>query len=134
MTDIPSGSAEQAGSTPPEENEAKNIIDFDAERCRRIMVEAQRLADLAPGEWRIWIDRSAENLGVAREALEDLTTDIIKTEEKKARAKAAEDRLIEQLAKRESAKGQARREGSRTQKPRQAESVCDDPEVAGGRT
>jgi hypothetical protein len=91
MTDSPSGSAEQAGD--PREN----IINFDAERCRRIMVEANRLADLAPGEWRIWIDRSAENLGIARATLEDLVTDIITTKEKQARAKAAEDRLIERV-------------------------------------
>ena len=32
------------------------------ENARRVMVEATRLASLAPGEWRLWIDRSAERL------------------------------------------------------------------------
>jgi chemotaxis protein histidine kinase CheA len=62
-----------------------NILDFDAEKTRRIMAEATRLAGLAPAEWRIWIDRSAENLGgVPRKTLEALVVDIIKANDKKA--------------------------------------------------
>ena len=34
------------------------------EKVRRAMAEAKRLASLAPGEWRLWIDRAAERLGV----------------------------------------------------------------------
>ena len=30
------------------------------------MIEATRLARLAPGEWRLWIDRSAERLRIPR--------------------------------------------------------------------
>ena len=36
------------------------------EKVRRAMAEAKRLASLAPGEWRLWIDRAAERLGVPR--------------------------------------------------------------------
>jgi hypothetical protein len=43
------------------------------------MVEATRLASLAPGEWRLWIDRSAERLGILRATLEDLIAAIIKS-------------------------------------------------------
>ena len=37
-----------------------------------MMAEATRLANLAPGEWRVWIDRSAERFGVSRDTLEGL--------------------------------------------------------------
>ena len=50
-----------------------------------MMVEATRLASLAPGEWRLWIDRSAERLCIPRAALQDLIAAIIKDSEKKAR-------------------------------------------------
>ena len=36
------------------------------ENAKRVMVEATRLASLAPGEWRLWIDRSAERLRIPR--------------------------------------------------------------------
>ena len=44
----------------------EKVLDFprvegtSEENARRVMVEATRLARLAPGEWRLWIDRSAE--------------------------------------------------------------------------
>ena len=43
----------------------EKVLDFprvevtSEEKARRVMVEATRLARLAPGEWRLWIDRSA---------------------------------------------------------------------------
>ena len=42
----------------------EKVLDFprvevtSEENARRVMVEATRLARLAPGEWRLWIDRS----------------------------------------------------------------------------
>ena len=48
----------------------EKVLDFprvevtSEESARRVMVEATRLARLAPGEWRLWIDRSAERLGI----------------------------------------------------------------------
>jgi hypothetical protein len=48
----------------------EKVLDFprvevtSEENARRVMVEATRLASLAPGEWRLWIDRSAERLGI----------------------------------------------------------------------
>ena len=55
------------------------------ENAKRVMVEATRLASLAPGEWRLWIDRSAERLRIPRAILEDVIAAIIKNSEKKAR-------------------------------------------------
>src|SRR4029077_18216036 len=49
------------------------------ESARRVMVEATRLASLAPGEWRLWIDRSAERLRIPRATLQDLIVAIIKS-------------------------------------------------------
>ena len=46
----------------------EKVLDFprvevtSEENARRVMVEATRLARLAPGEWRLWIDRSADLL------------------------------------------------------------------------
>ena len=34
------------------------------EKAQRVMGEAQRLANLAPGEWRLWVAASAERLGM----------------------------------------------------------------------
>ena len=67
----------------------EKVLDFprvevtSEENARRVMVEATRLASLAPGEWRLWIDRSAERLGVSRRTLQDLIAAIIKDSEKK---------------------------------------------------
>jgi len=69
----------------------EKVLDFPRvevtpeENARRVMVEATRLASLAPGEWRLWIDRSAERLRIPRAILEDVIAAIIKNSEKKAR-------------------------------------------------
>jgi Protein of unknown function (DUF3631) len=55
----------------------------DKDKIRRLMVEAQRLANLSPGEWRFWIDDSAKQHGVARADLEKAVLAIIKANEKK---------------------------------------------------
>ena len=59
------------------------------------MVEATRLASLTPGEWRLWIDRSAERLRMPRATLEGLISAIIKDSERKARDDKAEARRQE---------------------------------------
>ena len=69
----------------------EKVLDFPRvevtpeENARRVMVEATRLASLAPGEWWLWIDRSAERLRIPRAILEDVIAAIIKNSEKKAR-------------------------------------------------
>ena len=79
----------------------EKVLDFprvevtSEENARRVMVEATRLARLAPGEWRLWIDRSAERLGIPRATLEDLIAAIIKDREKKAREAETEARRQE---------------------------------------
>ena len=69
----------------------EKVLDFPKvevtpeENARRVTVDATRLASLAPGEWRLWIDRSAERLRVPRATLQGLIVAIIKDSEKKAR-------------------------------------------------
>ena len=85
----------------------KKVLDFprvevtSEENARRVMVEATRLASLAPGEWRLWIDRSAERLGIPRPTLQDLIAAIIKDSEKKARDAETAARRQELAARRE---------------------------------
>ena len=79
----------------------EKVLDFPKvgnhteENARRVTAEAKRLASLAPGEWRLWIDRAAERLGVPRATLEGLISAIIKDSEKKAREDKAEARRQE---------------------------------------
>ena len=71
------------------------------ENARRVMVEATRLASLAPGEWRLWIDRSAERLRIPRATLQGLIAAIIKDSEKKARDAETAARRQELAVRRE---------------------------------
>ena len=76
----------------------EKVLDFpkaeitSEKKARRAMAEAKRLASLAPGEWRLWIDRTAERLSVPRATLEGLISAIIKDSERKAREDKAEAR------------------------------------------
>ena len=68
----------------------EKVLDFQGEvtpeeNARRVTVEATRLASLAPGEWRLWIDRSAQRLRIPRATLQGLIVAIIRDSEKKAR-------------------------------------------------
>ena len=69
----------------------EKVLDFPRaevtpeENARRVTVEATRLASLAPGEWRLWIDHSADRLRIPRATLQGLIVAIIKDSEKKAR-------------------------------------------------
>jgi putative DNA primase/helicase len=102
----------------------ENVLDFPKvevtleKKARRVMVEATRLANLAPGEWRLWIDRSAERLGIPRGTLEDLIVAIIRDTEKKAREAKAEARRQGLAARREQEREQReqRREQERIDK------------------
>ena len=78
------------------------------------MVEATRLARLAPGEWRLWIDRSAERLRIPRATLQGLIAAIIKDSEKKARDAETAGRRQELAVRREQERKQ--REQERTDK------------------
>ena len=88
------------------------------ENARRVMVEATRLASLAPGEWRLWIDRSAERLRIPRATLEDVIAAIIKDSEKKARDAETAARRHERAVRREQERKQReqKREQERTDK------------------
>ena len=97
----------------------EKVLDFQKleisseDKARRVMAEATRLANLAPAEWRLWIDRSAERLGISRATLEDLIVEIIKHSAKKAGEAKAEARREEARIRREQEREQ--REQSREQ-------------------
>src|SRR6516162_4528178 len=85
----------------------EKVLDFSRvevtpeESARRVMVEATRLAGLAPGEWRLWIDRSAERLRIPRATLQDLIVAIIKNSEKTVRDAETAARRQELAVRRE---------------------------------
>jgi hypothetical protein len=54
------------------------------EMIRRQRLEAERLAGLSPGEWVLWIDRSAAQLGVPRGPLAWISTERVSTNETRA--------------------------------------------------
>jgi putative DNA primase/helicase len=60
------------------------------ELIRRQRVEAERLARLSPGEWQLWIDNSATQLGIPRATLEAAVRAIIAQREKDDRERKAE--------------------------------------------
>jgi hypothetical protein len=73
----------------------------DEEKARRVMVEVTRLANLTPGEWKLWYRRSAEQLDMTPEELADLVEALIKDREQKTREKRAEEKLQEDRAERQ---------------------------------
>jgi hypothetical protein len=98
--------------TPPQARDSK-IVSFPEdpqEHVRRQMAEAQRLANLAPGEWQLWIDDSAERLGIPRATLERAVEAILADRERKARQAKAEDRRRERGAEKEQAVAQRAQE------------------------
>jgi hypothetical protein len=94
----------------------EKVLDFprvevtQEENARRVTVEATRLASLAPGEWRLWIDRSAERLRVPRATLQGLIVAIIKDSEKKARDAETAARRQELAVRREQERKQREQE------------------------
>ena len=82
------------------------------EIVRRQRVEAERLAGLSPGEWQLWIDNSAAQLGIPRATLEASVKAIITQQEKDKRERKAEAERAEKAAlarRREQAKEQAKK-------------------------
>jgi len=94
----------------------EKVLDFPRvevtpeESARRVMVEATRLASLAPGEWRLWIDRSAERLRIPRATLQDLIVASIKNSEKMARDAEIAARRQELAVRREQERKQREQE------------------------
>ena len=85
----------------------ENVIGFRTtaelnpeEHARRVMAEATRLANLAPGEWRLWYERSAERLGIDPKIFAELVEAQLKDNAEKERKAQAEARLGEQRAHR----------------------------------
>lgn len=61
------------------------------ELIRRQRVEAERLAELSPGEWVLWIEASVARLGVARGPFEALVKTLVAEKEKARRERKADD-------------------------------------------
>ena len=105
----------------------EKVLDFpnaeitSEEKARRAMAEAKRLASLTPGEWRLWIDRTAERLGVPRATLEGLISAIIKDRERKAREDKAEARRQEERVRREQQREQRERKREQERIDKKAE-------------
>jgi putative DNA primase/helicase len=78
-------------------DDANKIVGFPKaeppleEQIRRQRIEAERLAHLAPGEWQLWINDSAMELGIPRATLEASVKAIIAQQEKAKRERKAEE-------------------------------------------
>ncbi len=88
------------------------------EAVRRQRVEAERLSRLAPGEWQLWIDDSAERLGIARATLEASVKSIIAQRAKHQRIERADALRADERERRRIAreKTEAQREQDRGQR------------------
>jgi hypothetical protein len=74
------------------------------------MTEATRLAKLSPGEYKFWLPRSAEQLGVDRATLQEIIEDLLKDNERKAKAALAEERRREARVEKQRKEAERRRE------------------------
>ena len=105
----------------------EKVLDFpkaeitSEEKAGRAMAEAKRLASLAPGEWRLWIDRAAEWVGVPRVTLEGLIFAIIRDSERKAREDKAEARRQKERVRREQEREQRERKREQQEVDKKAE-------------
>ncbi len=86
-----------------------------------VTVEATRLASLAPGKWRLWIDRSAERLRIQRATLQGLIVAIIKDSKKKACECKAEARRQEERVRGEQERKQRERKREQERIDKKAE-------------
>jgi putative DNA primase/helicase len=116
----------QEGSIPTPRPEV--VVGFPAakeiteeEQAKRIMAEAKRLANLAPGEWKIWAARSAERVGISRADLEHLVKAQLKEKEKKEREAKAKARRMEQRAEKQRKENDRKREREEQRLEKEAE-------------
>ena len=90
------------------EIQKENVVGFPTttellqpeEKTRRVNAEATRMANLAPGEWKLWLRRRAVELDVAPEMLADLIQAKIEDREKKVAEARAKEQLEERRADR----------------------------------
>jgi hypothetical protein len=87
--------------TTPTEKVVQFPPSLEEERNRRILGEAARLADLAPGEWKLWFRRKAEEFDIKPEVLAELVEAQIAARKKAAAEKMAQEKLSEQRAERQ---------------------------------
>jgi hypothetical protein len=82
-------------------------IDSD-ELVGRINAEAQRLAQLTPGEWRLWYKRGAERFGIDPDELARLVQEHIKTAERAAKGENEREKTEDRNERRRQSKEKSR--------------------------
>jgi hypothetical protein len=119
--------------------DAKKIVDLPKaevdpeERARRLKVEVERLANLPPVEWMLYLSEGvAEKHGVDRADMKEMIEATIKAREKKAGEDKAEDRQREQRA--EKKQTAARRESSASRMSKDANRSASRKSNAGARS
>jgi hypothetical protein len=91
------------------------------ENIRQQMAEAQRLANLAPGEYLLWAPDSAQRLGMPVEQLVAAVQAILVEREKEANEAKAEARRREQRVEKERAAAERKQEREREREQARAE-------------
>jgi Protein of unknown function (DUF3631) len=97
---------------PKEETSPKDQV-------RRQIAEAQRLANLAPGEFLLWAPDSAKRLGIPVERLITAVKTILRKREKEADQAKAEERRRERRVERKREQEQKRTEREATRKSKE---------------
>jgi hypothetical protein len=80
---------------------------------QRAFKKATRLANLAPGEWKLYVEEDARTVGIPVETLTETVLDILKDREKKAREEKADVRRQEERAEKSRIKEQQQEERER---------------------
>lgn len=112
------------------ETERKRPLDTSEERAQRVIAEARRLANLTPGEWKIWIQSSAERLNISRVDLEQLVKETLKDKRNKEREAKTEERRQEQRIERQRTAARRERECQEQRIEKEAERKRKDKERA----
>jgi hypothetical protein len=103
-----------------------SVADEDAELDRKRRAEIARLANLAPGEYLIYLDDSARSLKMPAARLKEAVESIIKSREKEAREAKSEARRQEDHAAKARAKAAAEK---KKQKEREFKTIDRLPEA-----
>jgi putative DNA primase/helicase len=95
----------------------EKVVDFpnpsEETPQQRAFKKAMRLANLTPGEWKLYVDEDAQALGIPVETLTETVLDILKDREKRAKEEKADIRRQEALAERTRISEQRREERER---------------------
>jgi hypothetical protein len=117
------GALQAAASMADAIHESRRIEITEEEKNQRVMTEAKRLANLSPGEWKLWYRGSAERLGVLPETLAEQVQEQIAVKEKAAREAKAEERRQEQRAEKQRKEEEKRSERKTKEKQKAFASI-----------